>query len=118
MLDKQKCLDLLNGYEVDELLSIAHYASQLAKRETRKQFRIGATVSWNGKNGKKTGVVQKINQKSINVLVGEWDEWRVSPALLTLVEDVEPSRPRNQLVDKTDEVLDKLCRDEPQIPCP
>ena len=51
-------------------------------------FRIGDEVEFESKNlrnfGTKRGIVQKINVKSITVMVGD-QRWTVSPALLTKV---------------------------------
>lgn len=47
------------------------------------QFSRGQKVKWFGKRGNMSGVITKINVKTIIVDAGANGEWRVSPSLLS-----------------------------------
>lgn len=48
-------------------------------------FSIGDTVSFKGRGIAKTGKVTKVNQKTVSVLVGDFERWKCHPSGLTKV---------------------------------
>ncbi len=50
------------------------------------QFHAGDRVSWKGSDGStQTGIIMRLNQKSISVNTGDGGYWNVSPELLNKV---------------------------------
>ena len=47
------------------------------------QFQVGDRVSWDGKDGSvKTGIIFRINQKTVSIRTRDEGHWNVSPQLL------------------------------------
>jgi ribosomal protein L35AE/L33A len=56
-------------------------------KEEANAFSVGQRVFFNDRQGRRIeGDIEKINRKSINVRVGEFNSYRVSPSLLGVVE--------------------------------
>jgi hypothetical protein len=72
-------LTVLNKLVV-ERIRLLHKAGALM---SMTQFHVGDRVSWNGKDGiTRTGVIFRLNQKSISVRTGNEGYWNVSPHFL------------------------------------
>lgn len=50
-------------------------------------FNLGARVSFDSQDGRQLGTLVKYNRKTVTVLTDDGREWRVSPSLLTPVND-------------------------------
>ncbi len=73
----------------EELLELNSIVVKAANTKIRSEqaaiastFKINDKVKWNGKYGSNSGVVQKVNRKTIIVKTAEGMEWKVSPSLL------------------------------------
>ena len=73
-MDDLKNLSRAIRQEID--LRIAHIG---------KTMRIGDTYSFVHAGIRKEGVIKKINEKTVSILVGTNEKWSVSPNLLTKV---------------------------------
>lgn len=73
----------------DELLKLGRIVSEQFSHVTRKEalnFKVGDEVTFEGKDGSTLkGKVTKINRKTINVIVNDFINYRVSPSLLSKV---------------------------------
>ncbi len=58
---------------------------QVISRIMISQMRIGASVKWNGKHGPQQGVVKKVKQKYVEVMVQSGMIWNVPASMLTVV---------------------------------
>ena len=72
-------LSLLNRIVV-ERLKLMQKAGALA---SMSQFHVGDCVSWDGMDGiVHTGIIIRMNQKTVSVQTGDEGHWNVSPQLL------------------------------------
>jgi hypothetical protein len=72
-------LTVLNNLIV-ERIRMLHKAETLM---SMSQFHVGDRVSWDSENGvRHTGVVIRLNQKTVSVKTGEEGYWNVSPHFL------------------------------------
>lgn len=78
-IEDEQMLKNLNRLIVGKLNSLRDQKNLVAKN----MFRIGDEVTFTTQNrGTFTGKVEKINPKTIKVRVGEFETWKVSPAML------------------------------------
>lgn len=68
--------------EINDAVSLQWTFIQLC---AAKSFRKGDKVTFTGKGTVLTGVVEKVNQKTVAVKTGPHQTWRVSPNLLKKV---------------------------------
>ncbi|MBK8505392.1 MAG: hypothetical protein IPL46_26255 [Saprospiraceae bacterium] len=74
-------LSILNRMVVNRM-NLIHKAEALIGMS---KIQVGDRVSWQSENGEvKSGVVFRMNQKTVSVKVGERGHWNVSPQLLTV----------------------------------
>lgn len=74
--------------EIQELWGILKARHGQIRERLVHLFRKGDRVSFYKDNGEKAyGIVDKVNRKTVSVLVGEHEMWRVSPSLLTMKSD-------------------------------
>ncbi len=72
-------LTVLNNLIV-ERIRLIHKAGTLV---SMSQFHVGDKVSWDGKDGiVHTGVIIRLNQKTVSVKTGDEGYWNVSPQFL------------------------------------
>jgi uncharacterized protein YijF (DUF1287 family) len=63
-------------------MNLIHKAEALI---AMSKIQVGDRVSWRSDNGEvKSGVVFRMNQKTVSVKVGERGHWNVSPQFLTV----------------------------------
>ena len=72
--------------ELDQVFDTFKRARDIQIQRDAASFSIGKNVSFNHKGETVVGVVEKINQKTVGVLVGKFQHWKVSANLLTEVE--------------------------------
>lgn len=68
--------------EINETLGFRWKALQ---KQQAKAFRPGDKVTFKGKGVVYSGVVEKVNQKTVAVKTGPYQTWRVSPGMLKKV---------------------------------
>ena len=72
--------------EVKEFWDILKVRNRQLEEQIAYEFNIGDNVYFMSKAGEKiSGVIKKINQRSITVDTGDFSQWKVSPSLLTKV---------------------------------
>ena len=95
--------DLINTLNESELHALNHcigerlrYLQQQRAQQDMTPFRIGDTVRFTTSEGRiVTGVLIRLNKKSVSIHTEEGQRWTVSPHLLTLV------RPQFVTIDNT-----------------
>lgn len=93
----------IDGLSYEELVQLNHRVVERLKMLQAMQahvdmmaFNIGARVSFDSQDGRQLGTLVKYNRKTVNVLGDDGRQWRVSPALLSPVKDVDDQpRPRH-----------------------
>ncbi len=72
-------LTILNKMVVDKIRLVQKAGALVSM----SQFNVGDRVSWDGSDGiVRTGIIIRLNQKTISVKTGEHSHWNVSPQLL------------------------------------
>jgi len=75
-------MNKMEAAEFNIVADIFNDARRLAEFKKANTFKRGQKVKWSGKRGNMSGVISKVNRKSIIVLVDGKDNWKVSPSLL------------------------------------
>ena len=76
---------IMNKMEAEDfniVASMFNDARRLSEFKKATTFKRGQKVKWAGRRGNMSGVISKVNRKSIIVLVDGKDNWKVSPSLL------------------------------------
>jgi uncharacterized protein YkvS len=72
--------------ELHEISDLLKRAWSLQQQKKAAEFHPGDNVSFESRNGETlTGVVNKVNQKTVSVTVGGFRRWKVSASLLSRV---------------------------------
>jgi uncharacterized protein YkvS len=66
---------------VEDAIKIARMARQ---REAGRKFNVGDTVTFEHRSKNITGIVERVNMKSVSVSTESDGNWRVAPTLLEL----------------------------------
>tara|TARA_R110000824_G_scaffold300713_1_gene488717 strand:+ start:82 stop:357 length:276 start_codon:yes stop_codon:yes gene_type:complete len=70
----------------DELFQVECLSRKMFTRAIMAGFTRGAKVTFVHKGELMEGVVTRVNKKTVGVLCGKHDEWKVTPSLLSIVE--------------------------------
>lgn len=82
----EKLFSKMNNNDLDLVAALHRSRLSSLSAAVASQFYVGETVKFRDKVGQIVeGVVQKVNVKTIKVLVGGSARWSVSPSLLTKV---------------------------------
>lgn len=82
----EKLFSKMNNNDLDLVAALHRSRLRALNAAVASQFYVGETVNFRNKVGQIVeGVVQKVNVKTIKVLVGGSARWSVSPSLLTKV---------------------------------
>ena len=100
----------IDGLSYEELVQLNHRVVERLKMLQAMQahvdmmaFNLGARVSFDSQDGPQQGTLVKYNRKTVTVLTDDGRQWRVSPSLLSPIQDVDatpqpkPSRLKKQL---------------------
>jgi len=83
----------------DELVALNHriierlkFLDTMQAHQNMMAFNIGTRVSFDSKHGRQLGTLTKFNQKTVVVVTDNGCRWRISPHLLSKVNDVKPEQ--------------------------
>ena len=85
-------LDLDELYALnDRVIERIKHLEAIEARVEMMAFDLGSQVTFRSKQGRHFGTVVKFNRKTVVVLTEDGRQWRVSPNLLTPVQEVDES---------------------------
>jgi hypothetical protein len=87
----------IDGLSLEELHQLNHRIVERIKmlRDMHAHvhmmaFNLGTRISFDTEEGRLLGTLVKYNRKTVTVLTDDGRQWRVSPSLLSAVNDVDP----------------------------
>lgn len=97
----------IDGLSLEELVQLNHRVVERIKMLQAMQahvdmmaFNLGARVSFDTQDGRQLGTLVKYNRKTVTILGDDGRQWRVSPALLSPVKDVDGNTGQNSKAEK------------------
>ena len=84
-LNALKVIQEANVAEINLMIEAIRARQSAVQLEEGAKFSVGDKVSFEEKYSTVSGIIQKINRKTIVVKTSQGQQWRVSPSLLSLV---------------------------------
>ena len=95
LADRAAVMDLIKKLGEDDLVFLNRLIverlkliSQAKSTHQMAQFNIGDRVGFRTQNGKKTGIIVRLNKKTASIRTDDGGDWNVSPLFLNAEKDV------------------------------